>query len=182
MDKFETIMSFLNIIAVVLIPIVSVCIGQYLQNKEVKRKDKLEIFKTLMANRIIWTPESVRAMNTIDIVFSKDKKVREAWKEYYSALCIPNPNEIQVKQIQQAQIKLLEAMAVSLGYKDKITWETIQNPYMPQGMVDSMGQQQVIQNGQVEMAKAASIIAQIVATNSMNGTTEKQEDKPNAHT
>ena len=53
---------------------------------------------------------------------------------------------------------------------------------MPQGMVDSMGQQQVIQNGQVEMAKAASIIAQIVATNSMNGTTEKQEDKPNAHT
>lgn len=25
-------------------------------------------------------------------------------------------------------------MANSLGYKDKVTWETIQNPYIPKGM------------------------------------------------
>lgn len=26
-------------------------------------------------------------------------------------------------------------MAKSLGYKDKVTWETIQNPYVPDGMI-----------------------------------------------
>ena len=45
----------------------------------------------------------------------------------------------------------MEAIAESLGYKDKITWETIQNPYIPKGLTDSMIQQQQYQNGQVEI-------------------------------
>ena len=31
-------------------------------------------------------------------------------------------------------MQLLLEMAKALGYKDKVTWETIQNPYKPQGM------------------------------------------------
>ena len=56
-------------------------------------------------------------------VFSDDKNVRQAWSEYYHALCVKDSDEIQLKQMQQAQDKLLEKMAISLGYKDKITWE-----------------------------------------------------------
>ena len=41
---------------------------------------------------------------------------------------------MQLKKIQNAQYKLLETIAKSLGYKDKVTWETIQNPYIPDGM------------------------------------------------
>ena len=26
-------------------------------------------------------------------------------------------------------------LVISLGYKDKVTWETIQNPYVPDGMI-----------------------------------------------
>ena len=29
----------------------------------------------------------------------------------------------------------METIAKSLGYKDKVTWETIQNPYIPDGMI-----------------------------------------------
>lgn len=31
-------------------------------------------------------------------------------------------------------------MANSLGYKDKVTWETIQNPYIPKGMLQQINE------------------------------------------
>jgi hypothetical protein len=74
-------------------------------------------------------------MNIIDIVFADDKKVRDAWKDLYDKYCVRNPDETQLRKIQNAQYKLLETMAKSLGYKDKVTWETIQNPYVPDGLM-----------------------------------------------
>ena len=62
-------MSIVNLIAIVVIPIVAVIIGQMLQNRAQKRNDKIQIFKTLMTSRIYgWTTESVQAMNLIEIV------------------------------------------------------------------------------------------------------------------
>lgn len=134
--------DILNLIAIIVIPIVAVWIGQWLQNKSEKRKDKMHIFKTLMTSRIYgWTQESVYYLNIIDIVFANDKKVRNAWKNLYDKYCIQNPDEIQLKKIQNAQYKLLETMAISLGYKDKIIWEMIQNPYVPQGMITQWEEQ-----------------------------------------
>ena len=37
--------------------------------------------------------------------------------------------------------KLLEEIAKNIGYKKEITWETIQNPYIPQGMIDQLQKQ-----------------------------------------
>ena len=69
MTIFEIIMTILNLIAVLLIPVVAVFVGQYLQERAQRRKDKMDIFKTLMINRVGWSVESTRAMNIIDIVF-----------------------------------------------------------------------------------------------------------------
>ena len=69
----------------------------------VTSKDKMDIFKTLMMNRLGWSVESVRALNIIDIVFADDESVRKAWNEYYQKLCVEQPTETQLKQIQQAQ-------------------------------------------------------------------------------
>ena len=179
---FEIIMTILNLIAVLLIPVVAVFVGQYLQERAQRRKDKMDIFKTLMINRVGWSVESTRAMNIIDIVFSDDKNVRQAWSEYYHALCVKDPDEIQLKQMQQAQDKLLEKMAISLGYKDKITWETIQNPYVPKGMMEAMDQQQIIQKGQTELAKVAGAFAQMINTNAANQAPNRQEDNSHANT
>ena len=127
--------DILNLIAIIVIPIVAVLIGQHLQNRAEIRKDKMHIFKVLMTSRIYgWTQESVHCLNIIDIVFSDDKKVRNAWKDLYDKYCVQNPEETQLKKIQNAQYKLLDTMASSLGYKDIVTWETIQNPYIPEGM------------------------------------------------
>ena len=127
--------DILNLIAIIVIPIVAVLIGQHLQNRAEIRKDKMHIFKVLMTSRIYgWTQESVLCLNIIDIVFSDDENVRNAWKDLYDKYCVQNPDETQLKKIQNAQYKLLDTMANSLGYKDKVSWETIQNPYIPEGM------------------------------------------------
>ena len=128
--------EILNLIAIIIIPIIAVLFGQWLQTYSENRKDKMHIFKTLMTSRVYgWTQESVHCLNIIDIVFADDKKVRNAWKDLYDKYCVQNPDESQLKKIETAQYKLLETMAVSLGYKDKVTWETIQNPYIPKGML-----------------------------------------------
>ena len=56
MTCFEKIMAIFNLVAIVGIPILAVIIGQYLQNRAEKRKDKMQIFRTLMTSRIYgWT-------------------------------------------------------------------------------------------------------------------------------
>lgn len=47
-------MSIVNLIAIVVIPIVAVIIGQMLQNRAQKRNDKIQIFKILMTGLSIW--------------------------------------------------------------------------------------------------------------------------------
>lgn len=152
-------LTIINVFAVIIAPICAVWIGQKLQDKQDKRKDKLELFKTLMMSRNGWTGESVRALNVLDIVFSNDEKVRSAWKSYYDKLCVDNPSGSELKKIQDAQYELLEAMAHSLGYKEIITWQTIQNPYIPKGMVEAQQNQRFYQEGQLALAELAKKMA-----------------------
>lgn len=64
-------MNVVNLIAIIVIPILAVIIGQKLQEKAQKRNDKIQIFKILMTSRIYgWTPESVQALNLLEIVFA----------------------------------------------------------------------------------------------------------------
>ena len=78
MTTFEKVMAVLNLIAVLLIPVVAVIVGQYLQEKSQKRKDKMQIFQCLMTRRITgWAAlEAVNAINSIDIVFADNKEIR----------------------------------------------------------------------------------------------------------
>lgn len=146
------ISDYINIAAIVLAPVISVIIGQKLQDRAKKRQDKMEIFKALMTSRVYgWTNASVYALNIIDVVFADDKKVRTQWKTYYDKLCVSNPTEEDLRKIETEKCKLLEVIAESLGYKNKITWETIQNPYIPRGLSTSLMQQQQYQNGQLEI-------------------------------
>lgn len=182
MSTFEIILTIINALAIILIPIAAVFIGQRLQDRAQRRKDKIEIFRTLMMNRGIgWTAEAVRALNIIDLVFSDDEEVRAKWKGYYNQLCIQSPNEMQRKQVQEAQDKLLEAMAISLGYKEQITWQTIQNPYIPKGMWDAMQQQQNIQNGQERWAEAVELLIGALRSLNVQPINKTAEQKEESH-
>lgn len=153
MTAFEIIIAILNLIAVLLIPVVAVIVGQRLQEKYQKRKDKMQIFQCLMTRRVTgWAAlEAVNAINSIDIVFSDCKEIRYQLSVWRSKCRKDVSNEEQKRE----QCKLLELMANDLGYKDTITWDVIQNPYYPEGLDQLVTMNNQILNGQVEWAKAA---------------------------
>lgn len=55
-----------------------------------------------MTSRIYgWTPESVQALNLLEIVFADDKAVCEQWKVYYDKLCVEDPNDMELSKIKK---------------------------------------------------------------------------------
>lgn len=175
MTTFEKIVAVLNLIAVLLIPVVAVIVGQYLQERVQKRKDKMQIFQCLMTRRITgWAAlEAVNAINSIDIIFTDNKEIRNQLSVWKSKCRKDIPSEEQYRE----QCKLLELMANDLGYKDKITWDIIQNPYYPEGLNQQLTMNTQIMNGQVEWAKAAGLLSQMMGKPQQNS-----EDTDHANT
>ncbi|MBQ9348087.1 MAG: hypothetical protein IJT94_12255 [Oscillibacter sp.] len=193
---FQIVTTIANLLLIAVIPLISVHIGQALQEHSENRKSKMDVFTTLMTYRSGWSMENTKAMNVINVVFADDKKVRQKWNIYYKLLCIPKPDEKQRDRIQRAQIEMLEAMAASLGYKGKVVQESIKNKYVPVGMLNAMNQQQNILDGQEAWAKSIPGLLHLLetmprptrppvvtsATFSVPPTSPPQEDKPNADT
>ena len=172
MTKFEVIMAVINILAIIIIPIAAVFVSQRLQSKSEKRKDKMQIFQCLMTKRIIgWAGmDAVNALNTIDIVFSDCEPVRKQW----AVLLSKYRRDVSAQEQYREQCKLLELMANDLGYKDKITWDIIQNPYYPEGLAKQIEINSQILDGQIAWANAAGQFSQLI------GQPAKQEEKKNA--
>lgn len=132
------ISEILNLVALVVVPVVAVLVGQYLQTRSKKRDDRRRIFEEIMASRIFGlSAETVRAYNMIHLVFSSDKKVREKWSEYYSALCVENPDGEHLALCERKQLELLKAMAKTLGYCDDVSQAALDAKYVPMGLVKS---------------------------------------------
>lgn len=51
MSTFEIIMAIINVAAIITVPIAAVFVGQKLQDRNQKRKDKMAIFQCLMTHR-----------------------------------------------------------------------------------------------------------------------------------
>lgn len=176
----DTILTIANIIALVAVPIIAVWVGQLLQDRASKRKDQMAIFQCLMTHRATgWANQNaVNALNTLDIAFANNKDVRECWADLRSKY---KPN-YSTQEITTAQCKLLESMAKALGYGNKITWETIQNPYLPDGLVQYMENSAKYEKGQLAMADfVMNMIGNSAAAgNTMPQQVAKQEDTPHA--
>ena len=81
--------KILNIIALLLVPIVAVIVGQKLQERAKKREDKMKIFKVLMTSRGLgWSQDMVEALNIIDVVFADDVAVINQWRLYTTLISI----------------------------------------------------------------------------------------------
>ena len=174
MEPFEIVMTIINTLAVVAIPIVSVVVAHHLQDRSEKRKDKMRIFQCLMTLRATgWAnPVAVDALNTIDIVFSDSDSVRNQWHKLYEKY---RP-EISYQEQYKEQCKLLELMANDLGYKDKITWDTIQSPYYPVVLSEQAEKNTEYMKGQLAWAKAVEQLAQNMPF-AQNSTTPSTTDK-----
>lgn len=156
-DKKEVymVLDIINIIAIIVIPIFAVLIGQWLQNGSEKRKDKVRVFSHLMSYRAIGyvDQQSVNILNLIPIVFNDDKNVIEKYNIYLKSLNIKTKDFPQKqKEIENNKTKMLEEMAKNLGYKN-INWEIIQNPYLPQGLINEINSMNLFKQGQLEVVE-----------------------------
>lgn len=168
-----------NLIAVFASPIIAVWVGQYLQNRAEKRKDKMQIFQCLMTRRITgWAAlEAVNALNSIDIIFADSEPVRNQWRILHEKY---RP-EISAQDQYREQCKLLELMANDLGYKDKVTWENIQNPYYPTGLDQQLKNNDTIQNAYLAFANLMQNPGlPFFTTQQQNPSNKSQEDTPHA--
>ena len=151
----EKFMEWINLVAIIVIPILAVIIGKYLQDRSEKRKDKMRVFTHLMSYRSFGYIDqySVNIFNSVPIIFYDDKEVIEKYNSYLKSLNIkPDDAQIKQKEIEDNKTKMLEAMAKALKYKN-INWELIQNPYIPKGLLDQIDAENTYKRGQVEFAK-----------------------------
>lgn len=155
------ITDWINVVAIIVIPIIAVIIGQFLQNKSEKRKDKMRVFTHLMSYRSFgYTDQySVNIFNSVPIVFYDNKDVLEKFNIYLKSLNI-KPEDVSQKQkeIDDNKTKMLEAMAKALKYKN-VNWELIQNPYIPSGLLNQIADQETYKKGQLELAKVFTNMA-----------------------
>jgi len=92
------------------------------------------------------------------------------WKKYYDVLCVEKPNTVQREKIIKERDTLLEVMAISLGYKDKVTLRTIQSSYQPVGLADMLKKQEKYQDNQLEiMERVMSLLPKNNMEEAQNG-------------
>lgn len=163
------IISIVNIIAIVVSPILALLISNWFQDKKSKHNEKLWILKTLMVQRASQKNiDYVNALNLIDIVFVDSPKVLEAYdklyKEYATTLDLTKENNraLFVENTKRAETKLIEAIITNIGYRDKITWDRIQQPYIPQWLVDESKARTEFMDAQTHVANIVNTLVKSV--------------------
>lgn len=130
-------LAIATIFATLFSPLIAVRVQKLIEKYSEKRSVKVNIFTELMATRAAparLSNEHVRALNMIDLAFYGDikngkhkrtkseKKVLDAWKEYFTHLCTPCPdnesgNAIWNQTSDSLFVTLLSVMAEDIGYE-----------------------------------------------------------------
>ncbi len=111
---------------------------------------KRKVFETAVSYRFfISEEENVKSLNSIDVVFHKNQKVRQAWKSYMDEADKPSSNP---QQLNDRYIKLLEEMALACGYKD-IRWDDLKRYYYPSGLLNRKNDDEVLKKLQIKAAE-----------------------------
>ena len=104
---------------------------------------KRRVFETAVSYRFfISEEENVKSLNSIDVIFHKNQRVRQAWKSYMDEADKPSSNP---QQLNDRYIKLLEEMALACGYKD-IRWDDLKRYYYPSGLSNRKNDDEVLKS------------------------------------
>jgi len=144
---------FLVIITALISGLLATIITIIWQRKSAKYNKKLEVFQVMMAYRyMIHSEESVRAINSVDVIFYENNNVRNALKDFLNEAGKKaefNPN------IGDKYLKLLEEMANTLHLND-IHWDEIKQSYYPDGLAQKIQDEALLRKVQIENALIAS--------------------------
>lgn len=130
------VLAIATVLATLVSPLLAVQAQKFIEKHSESKAVKIDIFTRLMATRAPASrvsPEHVQALNMIDLAFygkvkrgktnrtETEKKVLNAWKEYFSHLCshhsaTESAFEIWSQTGNQLFLNLLHEMAVDIGY------------------------------------------------------------------
>lgn len=111
---------------------------------------KRKVFETAVSYRFfISEEENVKSLISIDVIFHKNQKVRQAWKSYMDEADKPSSNP---QQLNDRYIKLLEEMALACGYKD-IRWDDLKRYYYPSGLLNRKNDDEILKKLQIKTAE-----------------------------
>ena len=111
---------------------------------------KRKVFETAVSYRFFIPEEdNVKSLNSIDVIFHKNQKVRQAWKSYMDEADKPSSNP---QQLNDRYIKLLEEMALACGYKD-IRWDDLKRYYYPSGLLNRKNDDEILKKLQIKTAE-----------------------------
>jgi hypothetical protein len=96
----------------------------------------------------IFTEESVKALNTIEVVFYKSEAVLLAWRAFNEEA---NRIPFNEQAFGDKHIRLLEEMGKAIGYR-KIKWNNIKNYYYPVGLSSQIKDAETLQKTQIRIA------------------------------
>lgn len=160
----------MNIIAIIIGPIAAVMITLWYQSRKEKRDTKHRSFLQLMAYRrsIPPNPSMVEVLNTLDVVFSKNRKIVDLWHKYFALLSQPPSQERE-----HTWLELLSEIAKDLRYP-MLKQTDLDKFYIPQYFGDQMEFQAKIQK---ELLRVLQNTASLVVIENQNETLKP----PNSH-
>ena len=141
-ESIQMIIGIGQILAVAIIPIIVWVMGIKYQDRKAKKEAQLKVFLALMVDRKSnpITKEWVDALNTIDIVFQDNIKVRQAWRDYLDSLNEKSPH---FESSNSFRLDLLSEIAMALGYKNLKQTE-IDRYYSPKYFGSQMSRQEIL--------------------------------------
>lgn len=138
------ILSIVQLVSVAAVPLIVWYIGVKYQDRKTKKEAQQRLFLTLMANRQK-NPISeawVDALNSIDVVFQDNKRVRLAWRDYLDSL---NQKSAHFENQNSYKLDLLSEMAEALGYK-QLKQTEIDRFYSPVYFSSQQSRQEILYN------------------------------------
>ena len=111
------------------------------QKKNATYNRKMKVFETLMSHRyMIVAEESVKMLNSVDVVFYNHPNVRKAYQDFL--------DEAEKKpdfkpNIGDKYLKLLEEISIVLNLKG-IHWDDIKRVYYPDGLFEKIIDEKVL--------------------------------------
>jgi hypothetical protein len=121
-----------TVIAVLASPLIALRISSKLEDRADLRKARMQVFKTLMSQRLQATSREVfEALNIIDVVFAGDRNVKAKWAALFEAV-----HSHELSEVGELRHDLLLAMAKSIGLPD-ISMKDVEREYLPQNIADA---------------------------------------------
>ena len=134
-------------------PILAVQAQKWIEGFREKSARRLTIFRTLMATRATnLSPAHVEALNAVPIDFYKDKKVMDAWEEYFMHLTSePGNNPTWGPRRVDLFVKLLALIGAKVGYDFNVA--QMNRIYFPNAHSEIDAAQEIVRKGVVGLLR-----------------------------